>query len=216
MKTDDIAHPAIDAEHQHFLPEEILLFRGDGERQGGETASLFPCTYIPACGHAVKFGGDPGIFQDSRIRHRDVEDNPLHHQFALAGDVQGVVSHDRTGHGRGIRVSLLRRDLSLFRRNTQADGGGGARILQDVDILVAGEKLVTPDMQGPIRITASIKRNGKIVIFRHAVTGQRKNHQVHLRLFRCAHIGRVTEPVTGVQVSFVDTILGEQAVTRGK
>ncbi|MCS2697634.1 hypothetical protein NXW27_13070 [Phocaeicola dorei] len=73
-------------------------------------------------------------------------------------------------HGRGIRVSLLRRDLSLFRRNTQADGGGGARILQDVDILVAGEKLVTPDMQGPIRITASIKRNGKIVIFRHAVT----------------------------------------------
>ncbi|WP_229107275.1 hypothetical protein [Phocaeicola dorei] len=130
--------------------------------------------------------------------------------------MQGVVSHDRTGHGRGIRISLLRRDLSLFRRNTQADGGGGARILKDVDILVAGEKLVTPDMQGPIRITASIKRNGKIVIFRHAVTGQRKNHQVHLRLFRCAHIGRVTEPVTGVQVSFVDTILGEQAVTRGK
>lgn len=129
MKTDDIAHPVL-------MPNTSTSFRKkfsfSGETVKGRVAKPLPFSLVRTYRLVVTPSSSAVIpvYWDSRIRHRDVEDNPLHHQFALAGDVQGVVSHDRTGHGRGIRVSLLRRDLSLFRRNTQADGGGGARILQ--------------------------------------------------------------------------------------
>ena len=99
----------------------------------------------------------------------------------------------------------------LYRENAQFPGIA----LDGSDVYLCWQRFVDRHDS----LMASCRRGDKAVWEREISDGGEVLHPVIL-----AHGGTIwyawseygMEPVTGVQVSFVDTILGEQAVTRGK